>query len=225
MGKGLGRLRHQDPRDLRHLARDHLRTVTGPGNPFPKFKIGGILNQGQQGTCVGHGIGAWHNSKPLGYHAQVDHPWCVNLYLDALKIDPWPGNDGDLTSGTTVRAGLRIAIERGLAAEFVRIASVDEFDAWMQHGFGGIVVGSAWLSSMWDPSPEGSTSVDLSSKDEGGHCYFFFQKDKRFNRWYQNSWGEGWGNEGVAYMGDGAFRRLFTYDMEAYGILQTGIAG
>ncbi len=220
--RGLGRLRHQDPRDLMHLARPHLMKVKRHLEPYPMYEHGDILAQGATGTCVGHGVTAWENAKPKGFRRQQDHEFAVQLYVDATKIDPFPKNDGNLQSGTTVRAGLRIAVMRGYAKEFVRIATVEEFDAWMGSGFGGIVVGSSWLHSMDNVSNDGFTPVDLSSGERGGHCYFFYGKDRSESRWYQNSWGTGFGRDGTGYFTDRGFRALFHYDMEAYGMLQTG---
>lgn len=222
--RGLGRHRHNDPRDFLHLARPHLVKVKRHVEPYPMYKIGDILNQGSEGTCVGHACGAWHNSRPVGFRSQVDHPYCVDWYVEATKIDPFPKNDGNLSSGTTVRAGLRIALERGFAKEFVSIATVEEFDAWMGSGFGGVIVGSSWLRSMDDVKDNGFTPVDLTSGERGGHAYFFFGKDKQKRRWYQNSWGPRYGLDGTGYFTDEGFRKLFTYDMEPYGMVQTGVA-
>jgi hypothetical protein len=221
--RGLGRFRHQDPRDLNHLARDHLRGVTGAIDETPEYEIGDILHQGFEGVCVGAGCTAWENSKPVGHARQQDIEFARKWYDDATLIDPFPQNDLDRTFGTTVRAGLRVALMRGYATEFVRIATVAEFDAWMGAGKGGVIVGSAWLRSMDDESSGGFIPVDLASGERGGHCYFFYKKDSQQRRWIQQSWGHGYGLDGTGYFSDQGFRKLFTFDMEAYGMVQTGV--
>jgi hypothetical protein len=63
-----------------------------------------FYNQGSEGACVGF---AWSRCMSLLNRARYDGPW---LYHEAQKIDEWPG---EAYSGTSVRAGGRILVDRG----------------------------------------------------------------------------------------------------------------
>src|SRR5215207_3710179 len=138
--KGLGQHPSQDMRDSQHLMRAHLAGIMVL--PTSKtWEIGEVLDQGYEGSCVGHGWTAWENAKPTGFDVQQDHAYAVSWYERAQEIDEWPGTD---YQGTSVRAGARVAAERGLLSEYVWASSVDEIDAWIL-AKGTVVIGSYWF--------------------------------------------------------------------------------
>lgn len=62
-----------------------------------------FYNQGQQGSCVGHGVS---RQQGLVYRKRFDAVW---LYNEAQKID----GDPNPHEGTTVRAGLEVLRQQG----------------------------------------------------------------------------------------------------------------
>lgn len=194
-GKGLGLLPSVDLRDSQYLMGAHLGDVIVlPG--YKLWEIGEILDQGTEGSCVGHGWAAWHNSKPTGHVNQVDHNYAVGWYERAQEIDEWPGTDYD---GTSVRAGARVGVERGLLDEYVWATGLDEIDAWLL-GKGPLVIGAKWFRSMDEVDSEGFVAVDPESGVRGGHCLLCYGIGRGGNYNFQQSWGYGYGKEGTFRM-------------------------
>ncbi len=192
MSKGLGLLHSVDMRDSAHPMTAHLKDVTTLPTSRT-WQIGEILDQGQEGSCVGHGWTAWENAKPTGYPVQQDHAFAVEWYERAQEIDEWPGSD---YSGTSVRAGARVALERGYITEYVWASGIAELDAWLL-GKGPLVIGSRWYGSMISPDVDGFLTVDCTSGVRGGHCYLLYGKGEGGSYKGQNSWGSDYAKEGT----------------------------
>jgi hypothetical protein len=66
-----------------------------------------FYNQGATGECVGFSIS---RLSSLINSARYQAPW---LYMQATLIDPWPDNDLDPNSGTSVNAGFEVLKDKG----------------------------------------------------------------------------------------------------------------
>lgn len=218
--KGLGQHPSQDMRDAQHLMRNHLAEVMVL--PAEKtWKIGDVLDQGYEGSCVGHGWTAWENAKPSGFEVQQDHAYAYEWYKRAQEIDEWFGTDYE---GTSVRAGARVAQERGLLSEYVWATSVDDIDAWLL-AKGPVVIGSYWFRSMDYPDSDGFLNVAVDSGIRGGHCYLLYGKGVEGNYKAVNSWSESWGREGTFRLRPADFQRLISAGgFVACAAVQTGEA-
>lgn len=196
--KGLGLLHSVDLRDSSHLMGAHLKSVEVLPD-YRVWEIGEILDQGEEGTCVGHGWAAWHNCKPKGNVNQVDHSYALSWYDAATLIDEWPDNDLDREAGTSVRAGARVGVERSLLDEYVWASGLDEINAWLL-GKGPLVLGVRWWRSLDDPTPDGFLRVDPDSGTRGGHCLLCHGIGSEGNYHLQQSWGYDYVDEGTARM-------------------------
>lgn len=198
MAKGLG-LRHSvDMRDAAYSMGAHLAAV----DVLPNYKvwdIGEILDQGEEGTCVGHGWAAWHNCKPRGNVNQVDHRYALAWYDAATLIDEWPDNDLDRSAGTSVRAGARVGVNYALLDQYVWASGVDIMNAWLL-GKGSLVFGVKWYRSLDESALDNFLRVDLGSGVRSGHCLLCYGIGKDGNYRLQQSWGYGVGNEGTFRM-------------------------
>lgn len=220
-GKGLGHLHHFDMRDMRHRMRDHLGDVV----VLPDYMVwdhGDILDQGQEGSCVGHGWTAWQNCKPVGHSHQHDHAYAVAWYERAQELDPWPGTNYE---GTSCGAGAKVALERNLLGEWVWASGVDDIDAWIL-GKGPVVIACDWFRSMDDDSdPGGFLKVDPSSGVRGGHCFLLFGKGPGGNYHFQNSWGVNYAQEGCFKLAPPDLQRLVqSANLQACSAAQTNPA-
>jgi hypothetical protein len=189
----------------------------------PDFNIwqrGESTNQGREGACVGFGWGNWHNCKPKGYANQVDSAYCFGYYHRAQELDAFPGINYE---GTTVRAGAKVAQERGLLDTYVWARSILELDAWLLTK-GPIVVASNWYNSMDGITSENFVPVNINSGVRGGHCYLVYGlKDGVYH--CQNSWGDSYGDDGSFYLNREGVIKLWNYgQLEAVTATQEGVA-
>ena len=218
-GKGLGHWTHKDSRDALFTMGGNLDDIIFVPEGYVWVR-GESLDQGDEGACVGFGWGAWHNCKPKGWQNQVDNRYAFGWYNRAQELDPWPGTN---YSGTTVRAGAKVAKERGLLDTYVWADSIEAMDTWLLTK-GPIVVASNWYNSMDDISPSGWVNVDINSGVRGGHCYLLYGK-KSGIYYFQNSWGDWYGDGGSFYMTQEEMETLWNWgQFEAVTSIQTKVA-
>ena len=221
MPKGLGRREKADLRDLRYRMGDHLK-VKYAGVPMPDYKVwenGRILDQGVQGACVGFAWAAWENCKPLGFKRQQGDDYGFGFYREAQELDEWPGSD---YSGTSVRAGAKTAVARGLAKSFVWASSLAEIDAHLLLE-GPVVMGTSWLRSMDDWDGQGYLSVRPDSGERGGHAWLLYGKEPGGSYIAQNSWGPDYAVGGSFRLTPTALETLVAMGAEACACTQTGV--
>jgi hypothetical protein len=170
---------------------------------------GAVLDQGQEGSCVGHGVTGEYLASPVRGKvvryspgistADAGHLLAVQVYNRAKEVDEFEGVDYD---GTSVRAGMLVHRERGWSTGFKWAFNVTEVRTALQDG--PVVIGSAWSSdAMHDTLPTGDLGVegDLSQ----GHCTVvtgyspnYAGRGPRFR--VRNSWGLDWGLKGNFYV-------------------------
>jgi len=209
MGKGLGRHSFNDIRRGNHLMRSVLTATEFNRAETITQRIwehGEILDQGEEGACVGFAWTAWYNSKPLGFNRQLGNRDAFGWYNRAKEIDPWPGTNYD---GTATSAGADVAMERGYINRYLWAGSVQEVEAWLLNR-GPVVVGSNWFYSM-DDVDNGFIRVDSSTGARGGHAYLLIGKGRDGNYVFQNSWGTSYGREGLVRMRPFDFNNLVKY--------------
>lgn len=174
---------------------------------------GVVLDQGQEGSCVGHGVVGEYVASPargkLVYNpawksvtrADMGHSLAVAVYNRAKEIDEWEGSDYD---GTSVRAGMLVAREHGWCSGFRWALNMAELRTALEEG--PVVVGVEWRSGMYEPYhgdliPTGSVV--------GGHCLLVTGYSARTKSYrLLNSWGPDWGHRGQAYITDTDLDRI-----------------
>jgi hypothetical protein len=199
---GLGRIVEKDLRDLNFLLTAHRPQVFAtPIEKLPvvkHYRQGPILDQGQTGTCVAHGLVA----KLRGLPVLINPPRCpapFDLYDRATRVDEYAENDHDTerAMGTSVRAGCKVLAELGLISSYHWAYSTEEILQWVLGGQGGIVLGTDWYDWMSSPNPETGIMARPHGQQahlEGGHCYYIFGADRDAGVVdIQNSWGPAWG--------------------------------
>jgi hypothetical protein len=202
----LGHIPHKDFRDAQFLIGEILsrEVIVTPTNMI--WDRGLSLDQGSEGACVGYGWSDWHNCKPKGYMNQVDDDYAYGWYKRAQELDPWYGTDYE---GTTVRAGAKVAFERGLLDTYVWASNFDELDTWLLTQ-GPLVVASNWYNSMDHLTSDNFTPVKLDSGVRGGHCYLIYGLQDGIY-YFQNSWGDDYADGGTFYMTRTGLEKLAYY--------------
>lgn len=202
----------QDPRLGRHVVHDS-RSLRYAFRAAPRRKLSSvrhdvhipILDQGNVGSCTGHaGTAAiasgefWTAGRlVVKADAQSAHAYAVDLYSQATELDPWPGQyvpDDTGSDGLSIAKALQ---QRGLISGYQHALSLQ--DALAALAGQVVMIGSSWLAGMFDPGPDGRLTV--SGAVAGGHEYALDEIDcERQRVWIRNSWGEGWGISGRAWM-------------------------
>jgi hypothetical protein len=203
----LGRLEQFDPRSRAWPIRALLgarppRSYTWRPRPVP-------LDQGREGSCVGM---AWAHELAARPHVvrDVTEATALSLYRRAQQLDEWPGEG---YSGTSVLAGVKAAREQGYYPEFRWAFGADDVIAAI--GWAGpVVLGVPWYESMYDTDSEGF--VVIGGRVVGGHAIMAHGVSVKgqFVTW-QNSWGPGYGRNGLGRLRFADLARLLSEGGEA----------
>jgi hypothetical protein len=181
------------------------------------------LDQGDTGTCVGHGWKGWLATAPIIQSDIGKPPSPFDIYDAAIQVDEWPDNDHDTERqmGTSVRAGAKVLQARGFLKEYRWCYTVDAAANWIagldvtgRFVGGPLVVGVNWYSGMFSPDTNGF--VHISGNIAGGHCFAILGWNEKLGYAHcLNSWGIGWGHNGRFYLPAEELERLLQEDGEA----------
>lgn len=164
-----------------------------------------ILDQGDLGSCTGNAGAAAMASGGFWPAVQAVMPtdalqaerWAVALYSDATKIDPWPEQYEPEDTGSDGLSIAKVLKNRGVISGYKHATSRDAALTALAEGV--VMIGSDWLEGMYDVTADGHMSV--KGNPLGGHEYALDELDVARQRvWMRNSWSEGWGLKGRAWM-------------------------
>ncbi len=214
MDRQFGRRYAPDPRDARFPMRAALPARVAIVSKF--YQIGPILDQGNTPQCVGYSGKQFLQSDPV---QTMDGPSAEQLYHEAQQNDEWPGEDYD---GTSVRGLAKALTNEGRLLSYVWGASAaDVRDFLITQGT--VIMGTDWLARMMTPDKTGLLKV--SGSVVGGHAYLLTGFDASRNCFQMtNSWGEGWGLKGQAYIRFADLDKLIAAQGEACAALEQAIA-
>ena len=181
------------------------------------WRCNDFLNQGREGSCVGHGIAHELIARPSEVEG-ITHSYAKErIYWEAQKIDPWEGGAYPGATrryeGTTVLAGVKVARKLGWFDSYRWAFGLEDLIMGVGHN-GPAVLGLRWF--------EGMRNVDINGyikpigKCVGGHCILCNAvnvKEQRFT--LHNSWGINWGVNGECYITFDDMDKLLKQDGEA----------
>jgi hypothetical protein len=212
-----------DPRSRQYGISEHIY-MAGQAGVVPRVQrwvpMGTPLDQGAEGSCVGHGCAHDLGGSPVRVK-DMDHLYAVNLYQFARSIDRaehgwnWP-------DGASVLAGAKALRARGFIGGFRWAFTIEDLrDALITTG--PAILGVNWYDSMYETDPYGN--VEVSGRIVGGHCIMVYGYNPRWRikgqngtheifRW-QNSWGPSYGVNGRGVIKAEDLARLLAEDGEA----------
>lgn len=212
----LDRIVHFDERSRSFPITDVLTSTTLRNKTW---KCGVHLDQGQEGSCVGH---AWaHELASEPYKVAVESDTAKVIYYAAQQFDEW---EGVSYSGTSVLAGAKVVKALGHMPEYRWAFGIDEVLATLSR-FGPVVLGINWYRGMFIPDAGGfiTPTGDLA----GGHAILATGVTVRErNGWWwktlddpivrlHNSWGESYGVGGDIFIRSSDLQRLLLEDGDA----------
>lgn len=180
-----------------------IRQIAAPQIVGSKFWYNRrVLNQGNEGACVGFGWTQSINCSPRPQNFNDSYARAV--YYRARQLDEWPGENYD---GTSVRAGAKSICEKGWITEFAYAQNILEMATWILNR-GPVVIGVDWFEGMEDALRENDYFIRPEGQVTGGHCVCVDGVRWGLEGAYfriLNSWSDKWGMSGRA--------RITTEDM------------
>lgn len=206
----LGRRYEADPRNNNFPVRALLRRVAYQEPRTWIWNCLKVLDQGQEGSCVGHGFAHEMLTDPYP-RKDIGSSDAFNIYRLAQRMDEYPGEDYE---GTSVLAGIKAVKEMYRNIESYRWATnIQDIVATLGY-FGPIVIGVNWYEGMYDADADGF--VHVRGNISGGHCCLLRGVDIKKGAFVlHNSWGESWGKGGAAWISFDDFSRLLREQGEA----------
>lgn len=167
-----------------------IRAITPKTPRSYSWTVGVTLDQGQEGACVGFGWAHELAARPVVIPVTNEFAH-DKIYLEAKKLDEWPGENYD---GTSVIAGAKVVHNLGAMAEYRWAFNL--MDLKLAVGFmGPAVLGVNWYSGMFEP--DSNDFIHVSGELAGGHCICCYGVNMTGGYFrLHNSWGPDWGDGG-----------------------------
>lgn len=174
--------------------------------------IGKSLTQGYTGHCCGFGDANFLINNP------INTP-CTNedghkFYYMCKVIDGEPGNE----EGSNIRSAAKVLQQIGRIKNYAFANDFETINWWLLNK-GPLIVGTVWYEGM--DMPDEYNVVHPIGAVRGGHCYIINGLDETYY-YAQNSWGEGWGNNGAFRILIPDFIKIFTAAGDAISAVEVG---
>jgi hypothetical protein len=212
----LGRIPQWDEQSRQFPARALLSSEQKAKGPRSyTWRVNCWLDQGAQGSCVGHGFAHELAARPQVVRGMT-HDHAVDFYFSAQRIDEWEGGSypgaSPFYEGTSVLAGAKVLTSRGYYSAYHWVFSEPELA--MAVGYKGpVVMGTWWYDGMFNSDENGY--IRPTGRKAGGHCYLAYRIDlKNDEYWIWNSWGRDWGVNGTARLKRADMARLLAEEGE-----------
>jgi len=212
-GKRLGRQIEHDPLSRKFA----YEIVTTDLLKVEHKRHGGILNQGQLGSCTGNAAAGARNTEPI--YDPDDHVMleagAKALYSVATIIDGIDGNYPPDDTGSSGLAVAKAAKQLGLIKSYSHAFGIDQALAALQAG--PVITGVLWYEGF--DSPDLNGVVKIAGQIRGGHEVVARGYEPAPNPddaliLLDNSWGTSWGINGHFYWSVATWKKLLSPDQQ-----------
>lgn len=193
--KRLGRHIEHDPRSRAYGIVSFEMTVL---KPVLHFLHGGILNQGDLGSCTGNACAGAINSDPVHkpHKKTLKEPDALALYAMASVLDEFAGSYPPDDTGSSGLAVAKAAKQRGYISAYHHAFGIN--DALKALQLLPVITGVEWYEGFDEPDLSGM--VYPTGEVRGGHEFLVVGYDPASDRVAAvNSWGREWGHKGRFY--------------------------
>ena len=169
---------------------------------FPKEKP---LNQKDTPHCVGFSMASFGINSPV--NSMYDNEKGHDFYYLCKIVDGEPGEE----NGSYIRSAGKVLKDVGRIDVYAFAFSMESIKWWLINK-GPLISGTIWTLGMM--TPDENNIVRPTGSVVGGHAVLLNEWTEDNYIGIQNSWGEGWGDNGKAYISAEDFETLFNYDGE-----------
>lgn len=161
-----------------------------------------VLDQGQVGSCTGNALAQWFNTgfaqqHPHGPDALLTEADALDLYSRATRLDGIRGVYPPDDTGSSGLAVCKAAQRSGALTGYQHAFGLGQLLLALQHS--PVIAGTTWTEGMFEPSASGQ--IRPTGAAVGGHEYLILGADiERRRVAILNSWAEGWGKHGRAWL-------------------------
>jgi len=167
-----------------------LTSATKKETIFRNYKMGKVLDQGDQGICVDMSLTALLNAEPIAQNPCKP----LEIYKAARKI----GNTPDELEGCQLNHAVNYLIKKKIIKKEYWTQKSSEVALYL-NTISPIVMSLPWSEKMNNPAKDGK--IVPGGNSIGYHAVVAFRFDGLRNRiWLRNSWGLGWGASGNCYI-------------------------
>jgi hypothetical protein len=167
-----------------------LTSATKKETIFRNYKMGKVLDQGDQGICVDMSLTALLNAEPIAQNPCEP----LEIYKAARKI----GNTPDDVEGCQLNHAVNYLIKKKIIKKEYWTQKSSEVALYL-NTISPIVMSLPWSEKMNNPAKDGK--IVPGGNSIGYHAVVAFRFDGLRNRiWLRNSWGLGWGTSGNCYI-------------------------
>jgi hypothetical protein len=232
----LGRHQLLDARSLAYMVENNVQAMGTAYQDRSWERVIDILDQGKLGACTGNaGTGALGTQPfydavgssvlPAAHDADAGQRFAVELYSEATAVDPYPGTYPPEDTGSSGLAICQVLKNRGMITGYTWARTAYGFLTLLQAG--PVLQGMPWHQAFFQPDKNGFIDSDpawSSSALAGGHEVeaIGLHLDSRdvFSSviTYANSWGTGWGDNGLFRMRLRTYEQLHSVDLKQFSV-------
>jgi hypothetical protein len=200
--------------------------VTVPSQvPINKYWLtDGALDQGGEGSCVGHGLTQCLKSEAHVTNIEERFPGIINkldtkfakeeIYFKAQMIDEFPGGEypgaNPRMGGTSLVHGLKVLKDASLIKSYTWGSTLQELILGVGYN-GPAVLVIPWFSGMYEV-PKSRPYLKVSGYHVGYHCILVKGVSPNGKFFVLlNSWGLSYGDKGRVRVSFDEMQKLFNY--------------